>query len=122
MTPTREESGFSLVEVAISLAIISIALVPTAKMWVAISQANVAVGQKAEALVVAQQILEREVRSKAYDAQPVGRFEGVDATSGLRYVLMRTEPVSRLKRAEVNVYASGEPLVRMVTLTAKEAP
>ena len=122
MTPTRDERGFSLIEVAISLAIISIALVPTAKMWVAISQANVAVGQKAEALVIAQQVLERDVRSKAFDDQPVGTYQGVDATSGLRYVLTRTQPGTSLKRAEVNVYASEDHLIRMVTLTAKEAP
>ena len=120
--PTQGERGLSLIEVAISLAIVSIALVPTSKMWVGISQANVAIGQKAEALVVAQQVLEREVRSKAYAEQRVGTFDGVDATSGLRYVLLRTEAGPSLKRTEVNVYASGEPLIRMVTLSAMEAP
>ena len=120
--PAKGERGFSLIEVAISLAIVSIALVPTSQMWVALSRANVAVGQKAEALVVAQQVLEREVRSKAYAAQPLGSFDGVDTTSGLRYVLLRTEAGPRLKRTEVNVYASGETLIRMVTLSAKEAP
>lgn len=119
--PKKRERGFSLIEVAISLAIVSIALVPTAQMWVGISRANVAIGQKAEALVVAQQVLEREVRSKAYDDQPLGTFPGVDATSGLDYVLERTAAGPTMKRAEVNVRAAGEPLIRMVTLTAKEA-
>ena len=122
MSARRGEAGFSLIEVAIALAIVSIALVPTAQMWVAISQANRAIGQKAEALVVAQQILEREVRSKGYDAQPLGSFPGVDATSGLSYELTRVASGATLKRAEVRVFESGggSLLIRMVTLTAKE--
>ncbi len=122
MSGRRAEAGFSLIEVAIALAIISIALVPTAQMWIGISQANRAIGQKAQALVVAQQVLEREVRSKAYDDQPLGSFPGVDATSGLDYVLERSASGTRMKRAEVRVFQAGEPapLIRMVTMTAKE--
>ncbi|GEM_PF-3036376 len=120
---SADENGFSLIEVAISLAIVSIALVPTAQMWVGISQANLAIGQKAQALVVAQQVLERDVRGKAFASQSVGSTVGSDATSGMSYVLEITAPSPTVLRAEVNVSApgAGGSLIRMVTLTAKEA-
>lgn len=119
----RSEAGFSLVEVAIALSIISIALVPTAQMWLAISQANHAIGQKAQALVVAQQVIERDVRAKPFSAQGPGTVTGLDASSGLRYELERVALGPGLLRAEARIMEPGQntPLIRMVTLTAKEA-
>lgn len=118
----QQERGFSLIEVSISLAIVSIALVPTASAWLAISQANQAIGRKAEALVVAQQVIEREVRSKPYNPSPSNIGPLTDPTSNLVYQLTWDTVDTNLSRAIVTVKPSlsAPPLIRMVTLVAPE--
>lgn len=122
----RAEAGFSLVEAAIAMLIIGIALVPTSRLWVSNAQANQAIGRKAEALLVAQQVLEREVRGKSFESLPTSPLSGDEPASGLQYELVLT-PVAGfeagLKRAEVRVWQAGqaEIIVRLVTLAAKES-
>lgn len=116
----RKRPGLTLIEIAVALGIVAIAVVPAVNMWLAASAANQATGDYAEALVVAQLLIESKVRVIAFDDQVSA--SGVDAASTLAYDLQVVPLSPTLKRATATVKRPGseEPLVRLVTLTAKE--
>lgn len=122
------QRGMTILEVTLAIAIVSIALVPTANMWLAASRATVAAEQRSQATALAQRVLESNVRDVAYDQQVA--TSGVDVGSGLSYALtLEAAPLPplttrTLRRARVTVTPAGspEPLVQLVSLTAKEAP
>lgn len=125
MSARRHESGASLIEVALAIALIAIALVPTSRLWLASAQADQAAARKTEALVLAQRLLERHVRAQAFASLPLGAMAGRDAASGLDYVMeVSNAPAlpSGVKRIEVRIFAPGQAdaVIRMVTLAAKE--
>lgn len=121
--------GMTMLEVTLAIAIVGIALVPTANMWLAASQATAAAEQRSRATALAQRVLESSVKDVSYDLQVA--TSGVDVASGLSYALV-LEPAplapplvtNTLRRARVTVTPPGatEPLVELVSLTAKEAP
>lgn len=125
----RREQGMTLIEVTLAIGIVSIALVPTANMWLAAAQATAAAEQRSKATALAQRVLESSVRDVSYDQQVA--TSGVEVDSGLQYALT-LEPATlpsplttaTLRRAVVRVIPTGgdEPLVELVSLTAKEAP
>lgn len=122
------QRGMTLLEVTIAIGIVSLALVPTANMWLAASQATVAAEQRSRATALAQRVLESSVRDVSYDQQVA--TSGVDVESGLSYALTLAPaalaPLSTptLRRAQVTVTPAGgsDPLAELVSLTAKEAP
>ncbi|HEY9854814.1 MAG TPA: prepilin-type N-terminal cleavage/methylation domain-containing protein [Stenomitos sp.] len=123
------QNGMTLIEVALAIAIVSIALVPTANMWLASAQATASAGQRSRASALAQRILESSVRDVSYDQQVA--TSGIDVDSGLRYALTLAPATlapplktSTLRRATVTVTTTNDPqpLVELVSLTAKEAP
>lgn len=123
------QHGMTLLEVTLAIAIVSIALVPTANMWLASARATAAAEARAAAGALAQRVLESSVRDVAYDQQVA--TAGIDVASGLSYALA-LDPVtlaaplttSSLRRATVTVTTrdSSRPLLELVALTAKEAP
>lgn len=123
------QRGMTILEVTVALGIVSIALVPTANMWLAAAQATVAAEERAQATALAQRVLESRVRDVSYDQQIA--TSGIDVASGLAYALT-LEPAtlapplstSTLRRAQVTVSAAGsaEPIAVLVSMTAKEAP
>lgn len=123
------QAGMTLIEVTLALGIVSIALVPTANMWLAAAQATSAAEQRSKAMALAQRVLESNVRDVSYDQQVA--TSGIEIDSGLQYALTLTpEPLpaplttSSLRRAVVTVTPRGgdAPIVELVSLTAKEAP
>jgi hypothetical protein len=119
----RAEAGASLIEVALSITLIAIALVPTSRLWLASAQADQAAAHKAEALAVAQRLLEQRVRAVPFAA--VSGVAGTDPATGLAYAMDLADVPGMpagVKRVEIRVSRPTEPdpLIRMVTLTAKE--
>jgi len=121
----RQEDGMTLIEVALALAIISVALVPTANMWLASAQSTQAAERLARAQLLAQRMLESQVRDVAYSQQAA--TSGIDVTSGLSYdvtLSAQSYPslsTPTLRRAVVTVRAAdGTFLAQLTTLTAKE--
>lgn len=124
----KRQRGFSLLEVAIAMAIFAIVMVPAATMWLAVSQASVVGEQLALATNLAERLLESRVRNVPYEAQQPA--EGFDAETALRYTLSLS-PVTlpghatpTLRKVEVRVSLPDRDavLVRLVTYSAKETP
>lgn len=115
-----KRKGLTLIEIAVALGIVAVALVPAVNMWLSASQANQATGDYAEALVVAQLLIESKIRVIAFDDQV--SESGVDAASALAYDLQVVPLSPTLKRATATVKRPGseDALVKLVTLTAKE--
>lgn len=120
--------GFSLIEVILAMTIISIALVPASRMWVASSQATVATDRQAAATNLAQRILESQFRNVSYASQKAA--SGTDPSTGLAYRLTiepmplpAPYPVKTLRRAKVVVTEpnSNVTLAQFHALTAQEA-
>jgi prepilin-type N-terminal cleavage/methylation domain-containing protein len=120
------QRGFTLLEVALALAIIGITLIPAANMWLAVSQASIATEQLALATNLAQRTLESRIRNVPFeDQQPA---TGLDPQTALRYTLtIASESIPghstpTLRRVEVTVSSpdSATPIVQLITLTAKE--
>lgn len=123
------QRGMTILEVTVALGIVSIALVPTANMWLAAAQATAASEERAQATALAQRVLESSVRDVSYDQQIA--TSGIDVASGLAYALTLAPATlapplstSTLRRAQVTVTAAGsaEPIAVLVSMTAKEAP
>lgn len=123
------QNGMTMLEVTIAIGIVSIALVPTANMWLAAARATAAAEERAQATALAQRVLESRVRDVSYDQQVA--TSGIDVGSGLGYALSLAPATlapplstSTLRRAQVSVTAAGsaEPIVVLVSMTAKEAP
>jgi prepilin-type N-terminal cleavage/methylation domain-containing protein len=115
----KKRPGVTLVELAISMAIIGIAVVPTATMWLRAAQANETSERTAKAMIVAQLVMESQVRVVSFDDQRSA--SGTDA-SGLTYQLTVSNAATNLKRARVAVFWPGqtEAVLELETLTAKE--
>ncbi|HWS53273.1 MAG TPA: hypothetical protein VN228_04075 [Pyrinomonadaceae bacterium] len=83
-TRGRGEAGFTLVETAISLGIMMVAALGVAGLFVHSMNNNTGAGERAAAMAVAQQRIER-LRSVAFD-QVVGE-DGVVVSGGRRYAV-----------------------------------
>ncbi len=119
----RAEAGASLIEVALAVTLIAIALVPTSRLWLASAQADQAAAEKTEALVIAQRLLEQRVRAIPFAS--VSSVTGTDSATGLTYAMALADVPGMpagVKRVEISVSrpADSAPLIRMVTLAAKE--
>lgn len=115
----KKRPGLTLIEVALSLAIVGIAVVPAATMWVRAAEANRTSERQAKSLILAQLIIESRVRVVPFEDQ---KSESGTDGSGLRYDLVVTSDTATLKRARVTVYSPPDTAatVELETLTAKE--
>lgn len=120
--------GFTLIEVVISMGIITLALVPASNMWVASAEATSRTERLSEAMNLAQRTLETNFRNVPYSSQQA--TSGMDPQTGLDYSLtLSVETLGSpfvnhtLRKGEVVVtlHASLTPIVTLVALVAQEA-
>lgn len=118
--------GFTLMEVAVAMAIIGIALVPATNLWVNASKATAATDQLALATNLAQRTLESKIRDVAFDNQQAA--SGIDPQTGLQFTLAiasesipgYSAPTLRRVQVTVSLPGSATPIAQLVTLTARE--
>ncbi|MBO9539998.1 prepilin-type N-terminal cleavage/methylation domain-containing protein [bacterium] len=121
----RHHAGFTLVEVSIAIAIITIALVPATIMRLKAAQANVAIEEREKFAILVQRLLETRVRAVPFAA--LTSVSGVnDPDTNLKYDIAFSQyatPSPSINKVTITVYPSNSaiPIDRLVTLVAKEA-
>lgn len=118
----RRTRGFTLVEMAIAMGIVSIALVSTANLWLKATLADQAIMQRDDATMLIMQLLETKIRGIPYDHQVP--TSGVDSSTGLRYALTFSQVTPTLRQVTLTITApdATTPSDSIVTLVAREAP
>ena len=105
--------GMTLIEAAVTTAIVVIVAVPASRLFVAAAEASAATARQTKALVVAQLVLESRVRVVPYAQQQAAT--GHEAEGDLNWTLTLTPVTAKLRKAEVTVSAAGggPPLIRL---------
>lgn len=118
---SRKEAGFTMIEVIVAIAIISIALVPTASMRLKAAQANAAIEEREKYAILVQRLLETKVRAVPFDQ--LVSSNAVDMDTGFTYAITVTASSPTLRKVTITATAPGSatPIDRLVTLVAKEA-
>lgn len=122
----RNEQGFSLLELLIAVAILSVGLLGAAGLQATAINGNLHGNTISQATVLAQNVIE-EIRDTDYEAVNETNYPGtennVDGTIFNRSVLIEDNvPLNELKRITVTVSwtASRQHSVRLRTIISKE--
>lgn len=118
----RRKRGFTLVEMAVAMAIVGVALVSTADLWLKATFADQAIMQRDDATMLIMQLLETQIRGIPYDDQVP--TSGMDHHTGLHYAMTFAQVTPTLRQVTLTLTAPGTtaPFASVVTLVAREAP
>lgn len=118
----KRQRGFTLVELAVAMAIVSVALVSTANLWLKATFADQTIMQRDDATMLIMQLLETQIRGVPYDHQVP--TSGVDSHTGLHYAMTFAQVTPTLRQITLTITAPGAttPFDSVVTLVARETP
>lgn len=115
----KNQRGFTLIEIMLSIMILTIALIPMAGMF---SSAHYGIthGKKAtEAMALAQDIMEGQKARHLKNLNIVAVSRTTAELSGFEYSVNVSEPVEKIKDVKVTVYYSLDGAEQTVSLITR---
>lgn len=119
MSELKNQTGVTLVELAIAMVIITVALASTASMWLMQSRAGQSVTRLSQALDVGVSLIESNFRNLPFASQV--NTSGTDPTTGLNYSLTIVPITATRHGCRIDVTQPGiqTPLLSLYAVSAK---